>query len=39
MLLDHWINAGFFVLNEDAFDHWAGPDLEGDVLPATEQGW
>lgn len=34
ILRDHWINGGFFVFNQDAFDHWAGEDLERDVLPA-----
>jgi glucose-1-phosphate cytidylyltransferase len=33
-LMDHWINAGFFVLSGRAFDHWTGPDLERDVFPA-----
>jgi glucose-1-phosphate cytidylyltransferase len=33
-LVDHNINAGFFVLDDAAFDHWPGPDLERDVLPA-----
>lgn len=33
-LRDHWINAGFFVMDPEVFDHWAGPDLERDVLPA-----
>jgi glucose-1-phosphate cytidylyltransferase len=33
-LADHLINAGFFVFNQAAFDHWAGEDLERDVLPA-----
>lgn len=33
-LPDHWINAGFFVFDQEAFGHWAGDDLEGDVLPA-----
>jgi glucose-1-phosphate cytidylyltransferase len=33
-LRDHWINAGFFAMEPDVFDHWLGPDLEGDVLPA-----
>jgi glucose-1-phosphate cytidylyltransferase len=31
---DHWINAGFFVMDRSAFDDWAGEDLERDVLPA-----
>lgn len=34
VLRDHWINAGFFVLDEEAFDHWKGEDLEREVLPA-----
>jgi len=34
VLGDHWINGGFFVFDEGAFEHWAGEDLERDVLPA-----
>ncbi len=30
----HWINAGFFVMDEAVFDHWEGDDLERDVCPA-----
>jgi glucose-1-phosphate cytidylyltransferase len=30
----YWINAGFFVFDRDAFDHWVGEDLEREVLPA-----
>src|ERR1700721_1279658 len=33
-LSDHWINAGFFVMDARAFDSWEGDDLERDVLPA-----
>jgi glucose-1-phosphate cytidylyltransferase len=33
-LPDHWINAGFFVIEQRAFDLWTGDDLERDVLPA-----
>ena len=33
-LADHDINAGFFVFDRAAFDHWGGEDLENDVLPA-----
>jgi len=33
-LPDHWINAGFFVFDQRAFDHWPGDDLERDALPA-----
>jgi glucose-1-phosphate cytidylyltransferase len=29
----HWINAGFFVFEQDAFRYWAGDSLEQDVLP------
>lgn len=32
-LPDHPINAGFFVFDQAAFDHWEGDDLERDVLP------
>jgi glucose-1-phosphate cytidylyltransferase len=32
-LADHWINAGFFVIDSRAFDHWFGDDLEREVLP------
>jgi glucose-1-phosphate cytidylyltransferase len=34
VLGDHWINGGFFVFDQAAFEHWAGEDLERDVLPA-----
>jgi glucose-1-phosphate cytidylyltransferase len=30
---DSFINAGFFVFNKRVFEHWAGNNLEGDVLP------
>lgn len=33
-LTDHWINAGFFVVDQRAFSHWVGHDLEREVLPA-----
>jgi len=33
VLTDHWINAGFFVLERDAFDLAAGANLERDILP------
>lgn len=33
-LPDHHINAGFFVFDSGAFDHWQGEDLENEVLPA-----
>jgi glucose-1-phosphate cytidylyltransferase len=34
VLQDHWINAGFFVLKQDALDVNAGESLEQDLLPA-----
>jgi glucose-1-phosphate cytidylyltransferase len=33
-LSDHWINAGFFVMDERSSGSWEGDDLERDVLPA-----
>ncbi|CAG0999936.1 glucose-1-phosphate cytidylyltransferase [Myxococcaceae bacterium] len=33
VLREHWINAGFFVLDRAIFDHWEGDDLEREVLP------
>lgn len=32
-LEDHWINAGFFVVEKEALATWAGDNLERDVLP------
>lgn len=32
-LAEHWINAGFFVMQPEAFDSWSGHSLERDVLP------
>lgn len=32
-LADHWINAGFLVMDERAAQWLTGPDLERDVLP------
>jgi len=32
-LSDHWINAGFFVMDDRAFSHWEGDDLEREILP------
>ena len=34
ILPDHLINAGFFVVDQRAFDHWASPSLEQQALPA-----
>lgn len=33
ILREHWINAGFFVMETEAFQHWQGTNLERDVLP------
>lgn len=33
-LYGYWINAGFFVFDQRAFDRWEGEDLENEVLPA-----
>lgn len=33
VIRDYWINAGFFVFEKAALDHWAGHNLERDVLP------
>ena len=33
-LPDHWINGGFFVMEQRVFDNWVGEDLENEVLPA-----
>jgi glucose-1-phosphate cytidylyltransferase len=34
ILPDHLINAGFMVMDQRAFEHWANPSLERDALPA-----
>lgn len=34
ILRQHWINAGFMVMDPAVFDHWAGESLEREVLPA-----
>lgn len=34
VIRDYWINAGFFVFEKAALDHWAGHNLERNVLPA-----
>jgi glucose-1-phosphate cytidylyltransferase len=34
VIRDYWINAGFFVFEKRAFDHWTGKNLESHVLPA-----
>jgi glucose-1-phosphate cytidylyltransferase len=33
-LHDHWINAGFFVMDGELFSRYSGDDLERDILPA-----
>ena len=39
VLYEHWINAGFFVLDKEALDHWRGTNLEKHVFPAlVEEG-
>ena len=37
VLSDHWINAGFFVLEPDAMTTTAGASLEQDVLPVLAE--
>ncbi len=32
-LESHWINAGFFVMNKEVFNHWEGDNLEREVYP------
>jgi glucose-1-phosphate cytidylyltransferase len=32
-LVQHWINAGFFVMEREIFQHWNGTNLEREVLP------
>lgn len=32
-LSSHWINAGFFVMDKEVFDHWEGRNLEREVCP------
>lgn len=34
VLREHWINAGFFVIEKRALAEWEGSNLERDVLPA-----
>ena len=38
VMRDHWINAGFFVMEPAIFDHWQGENLERDVFPALLPG-
>jgi len=32
-LWEHWINAGFFVFDNEVFNHWEGSNLEREVFP------
>jgi glucose-1-phosphate cytidylyltransferase len=34
ILREHWINAGFFMMDPEVFDHWEGNNLEREVFPA-----
>ena len=38
VLPEHWINAGFFVMEPAIFDHWNGENLERDVFPGLLPG-
>lgn len=33
IMKEHWINAGFFVMNKKIFDNWTGTNLEREVIP------
>lgn len=33
ILREHWINAGFFVFDQEVFEHWVGTNLERHVFP------
>lgn len=33
LVRDYWINAGFFVFEKRAFEHWQGHNLEKEILP------
>jgi glucose-1-phosphate cytidylyltransferase len=37
VLRDHWINAGFMVLDPAVFDSWRGDNLEREVLPLLQE--
>lgn len=37
VLRDHWINAGFFVMEPDVFQHWRGHNLEREVFPHLQE--
>ena len=38
VLRQHWINAGYFVMQRTIFDHWQGENLERDVFPGLLAG-
>ena len=38
LLKEHWINAGFFVMEKRIFDHWRGENLEREVFPNLPSG-
>ena len=33
VLAEHWINAGFFVMDRQIFSYWRGDNLEREVFP------
>jgi glucose-1-phosphate cytidylyltransferase len=33
VIKEHWINAGFIVVEPAVFDHWEGENLEREILP------
>jgi glucose-1-phosphate cytidylyltransferase len=37
VLREHWINAGFMVMERGIIEQWPGPNLERDVLPSLMQ--
>jgi len=36
-LQDHWINAGFLVMDKEVFKHWEGRNLEQEVYPNLQK--
>ena len=36
-LAEHWINAGFMVMEREALTHWSGTNLEREVLPSLSR--
>lgn len=38
VLREHWISAGFFVMEPAIFDQWHGQNLERDVFPSLLRG-